>query len=291
MLVSAATLIASLVLLPMSAITAGLVGLVTLRYGPLDGAIVLGASLSIAAIVSLMLAHTFDLVTLFAATVGVPVLLLACVLRWSRSQSVTLAATGALGGLTFGAIHLFAGDPLQWWQAFSRATWLRGAYERGPVLALEPQAQAQVEQLFDHLIVVSYFPLWSMTLAMIMLLIARWWHATLDNPGGFGREFRALRLDGRVAMVTIALGVLALMLGGAAHGLAGWLLQLVLALYAFQGVALVHAVVRQRKASAGWLVTMYTLLLVLTPVAVIGLVVVGFSDAWINYRARWQTDA
>ena len=286
--VSAATLIASLVLLPMSAVTAGLVGLVTLRYGPVDGALVLAGALGIAAAASVWLTQTFDLVILFAATVGVPVLLLACVLRLSRSQGTTLAATGALGGLTFCAIHLFAGDPLKWWQTVSRETWLRGAYEHGHIEALAPQAQVQVEQVLNHLVAMSYFPLWSMTLAMLMLLVARWWHAMLDNPGGFAREFRTLRLDRRIAFATIVLGVSALVFGGGAHGLAGWLLQLVLALYAFQGVALAHSVVAQRKASVGWLVTMYLLLLVLTPVAVIGLVIAGFSDAWLNYRARWQ---
>ena len=38
---------------------------------------------------------------------------------------------------------------------------------------------------------------------MLTLVLARWWHAVLDNPGGFGREFRALRV-GRTPLVVSA---------------------------------------------------------------------------------------
>ena len=41
-----------------------------------------------------------------------------------------------------------------------------------------------------------------------MLLIGRWWHAILDNPGGFAREFQGLRLDRRISIVTVALVLL-----------------------------------------------------------------------------------
>ena len=67
------------------------------------------------------------------------------------------------------------------------------------------------------------------------------------------------------------------------------LFQLALVLYVIQGIALVHALIAHRKAALGWLVTMYVSLMLLWPVAMVALAVAGFSDTWVDYRARWKS--
>jgi len=69
------------------------------------------------------------------------------------------------------------------------------------------------------------------------------------------------------------------------------LFQLVVVMYTFQGIAMVHGLVAARAASAGWLVTMYLVLILLPPTAVIALSAAGFSDTWVDYRRRWGASA
>ena len=66
------------------------------------------------------------------------------------------------------------------------------------------------------------------------------------------------------------------------------LVALIVAAYAIQGIALVHGLVRLRGGARGWVVAMYASLLLVTPVTLLVLSVAGFSDAWIDYRARFD---
>ena len=123
--------------------------------------------------------------------------------------------------------------------------------------------------------------------AMLILWLARWMQATVDNPGGFGKEFRALALDRRVAYVAVALAVLAVFAGRFAGGLFGGLTVLVIIMYAIQGIALLHAGVAKRGASVAWLVAVYLGIIIIPLAAILGLGLAGFSDTWFDYRRRW----
>ena len=47
---------------------------------------------------------------------------------------------------------------------------------------------------------------------ILCLFVSRWWQAMLYNPGGFGEEFRQLRLDVRAAGLSIIAFIVALYL-------------------------------------------------------------------------------
>jgi len=64
------------------------------------------------------------------------------------------------------------------------------------------------------------------------------------------------------------------------------LMELALVVYAFQGIAVVHAVVALREAPHGWLVGMYVLLVLMPPMATTVLAITGLTDAWLDYRRR-----
>lgn len=120
----------------------------------------------------------------------------------------------------------------------------------------------------------------------LTLFLARWWHALVDNPGGFGREFRALRLDRRFAPVAVLIVLVALLANALTGGLAGELALVVVVLYMLQGLAVIHAIVNMRGASVGWLVGVYLLLFLLPPQVMMLLALIGFTDMWMNLRAR-----
>ncbi|HEY5701611.1 MAG TPA: hypothetical protein VIT83_05940, partial [Gammaproteobacteria bacterium] len=243
----------SLLVPPFGFVAAGIIGLVTLRYGIADGALILAASLAVSSGVMLIAVQSADAALIFALTMGAPVFLLAIVLRYSSSQGMALAAAGALGGSAILLLHLVSSDPVGWWRWALTKLLVERMHRAGP--PPDPAALAPLQELIDKLApLMTGAPVGIAVGAMILLFLARWGHSVLDNPGGFGKEFRALRLDRRMAYVGIVLALGATFYGAAAHGLLAQLFNLLIALYVVQGVAVVHSLVKQREASTGWLV-------------------------------------
>ena len=288
---STLALFLSLAFLPASGISAGMIGLVTLRYGPKEGAFLLAWTFALGAALSTLLFQSLSIVVVIGAALALPSYLLSAVLRSSSSQGTTLAATGALGALAFLSIGLLSSDPVAWWRDVVAGMLMFDFDEALVREQFDPamlEALGELNRLVDLVAYASYFSVWSMIFALAVVLLARWWHALLDNPGGFGREFRGLRMDRRIAYLTVGLGVLALFDGAMGGGLVAILFRLVLTLYAVQGLAVAHSWVVHRNASRAWLVAIYVLLLMPLPIGVLGLAVAGFSDAWLDYRPRWQ---
>jgi hypothetical protein len=272
---------------PFSFVTGGIVGLTSLRYGLADGALVLAASMAVSALALGLLLGTYQPVVIFILFTGLPVMILAQVLRQTDSQGITLAAAGVLGAAVLAGIHLLTADPVAWWRAQLELYVAEPIRQANP--QLQPEMLAQLEQAMESMSTLMLsLPAAAMVGAMLILWLARWMHATLDNPGGFGEEFRALRLDRRVAYLTVALALLAILAGHFAGGLFRGLLVLAIVMYCIQGIALVHALVHKRGASLAWLVAMYLGLVLLPPAMILGLALSGFSDTWFDFRRRWN---
>lgn len=284
---AAATAILGLLLPPFGFVAAAMVGLVTLKYGIADGALILAASVAVGSAAMLLALHSADAAILFALSMGLPILLLAGVLRYTASQGAALTSAGIVGGCVIAAIHLLTADPVAWWRRVLEI-FLVERMQRGD--APNPAMAEPLRQLVDNLApYMTGAPTGIAVGAMVLLFLARWGHAVLDNPGGFGREFRALRLDRPVAFAAIALGFGAIFFSGFASGLLPELFNLVVVLYVVQGIAVAHALANYRQASSGWLTGMY-LLLALPPLSAIPMIVLsvtGFSDTWLDYRARY----
>jgi hypothetical protein len=282
---AAGTAVLGLLLPPFGFVAAGMVGLVTLKYGVADGALILAASVAVSSAVTLLVFQSADSSLLFAVSMGLPMLLLATVLRITASQGAALACAGLLGGSVIAAVHLLTANPVAWWRGVLEF-FLVDRMQRGETL--DPTTVESLRGMAEKLApFMSGAPTGIAVGTMVLLFLARWGHAVLDNPGGFGKEFRALRLDRRVAFAAILLGLSAIFLRGFASGLLPELFNLVVALYVIQGIAVAHALVKHRRASSGWLVAMYILVVLMPPLAMILLSVTGFSDTWLDYRARY----
>lgn len=119
-------------------------------------------------------------------------------------------------------------------------------------------------------------------IAVMSLLLGRFWQAALYNPGGFGAEFRALRLPQVTVMGLVAAAAALWWLG---PQWMVWSAAVVLPL-TIVGFALVHAYAQHTGKGATWLTLMYMLWVVLDPAkwVWVGCVVV---DAFVDFRARW----
>jgi len=281
-----AVAVIGMLLPPFSFVTGGIIGVAVLRYGLADGALVLAVSMAVSTLAMGLLLGTYQPVVIFVLFTGLPILLLAQVLRQTDSQGTTLTAAGALGALVLVGIHLLTADPVAWWRAKLERFVAQPIREANPDLA--PEMLKQLDQAMQGMsMLMLSLPAATVVGAMLVLWLARWMHATLDNPGGFGKEFRALRMDQRVAFAGVALALLAIFAGNFAGGLFRGLLVLVIVVYTIQGIALLHAVVHKRSASVAWLVAVYAGIVIMPPAAILGLALTGFSDAWFDFRRRW----
>lgn len=117
---------------------------------------------------------------------------------------------------------------------------------------------------------------------VVCLFVARWWQAMLYNPGGFGDEFRQLRLDMRVAGLLIGVFVLVLYLPTEYRFWA----ELMLVPLLLAGLSLMHYAVNVAALGSSWLVFMYIGLVVSGPVIGGLLVGLGLADSLLNLRLR-----
>ena len=216
----------------------------------------------------------------FVLVTGLPAFALSALLRTTASQGPVLVVATLATAAALVMLYLAVPDPAQWWLDVFAGFLASG---NGGV---DPRAFEQLAELFRSM--VTGFPIAVMVTSMCIVFLARWAQAALDNPGGFGREFRALRMGRRFAAGVGVVTVVALFAAPQGTGVGHELVMLLMATCAIQGVAMVHGLVALRGGGLGWIVAMYASLLLVTPVAVVALSVAGFSDAWLDYRARLE---
>jgi len=114
------------------------------------------------------------------------------------------------------------------------------------------------------------------------LVLGRYWQAALYNPGGFGSEFRAIRIPLWPAVL-----LLACMLIGPNFGpQMAMLTPLCSVPLVFAGLALMHGLVKAGKLGKFWLVGMYVTLVLFMQLIYPLLVVLAIVDSLIDFRGR-----
>ncbi|MDX1251427.1 MAG: hypothetical protein IDH49_04085 [Gammaproteobacteria bacterium] len=270
------------VLQPLATVVSGaVVALVALRLGAREGMfVILGAALGVAVAAALMLGNPMPAL-LMGLVLWIPVWGMALLLRSSVSLALSFQVAALLGGLIIVAVYLLLPDPAAWW---------REKWDTLMIPAMQQAGMGDAEQLRQALAPVVSRMTGALATAQAVtllcsLMVGRWWQALLYNPGGFGREFRDLRLGGALAYSGIAVLGLAFFASGAMGGIARDVLLILVALYMFQGLALAHAVAAGRHAA--WLMALYTLMAIALPFAAVALAGVGFADHWLNIRSRF----
>lgn len=120
--------------------------------------------------------------------------------------------------------------------------------------------------------------------SLLSLILGRYWQALLYNPGGFGREFRALRLPTPLAMLLLV----GMLLGPNLGPQMAMLTPLCSVPLAVAGIALLHGLVAQGRMAKFWLVGLYITLLLFLQLTYPLLVVLAIVDSLLDFRGRFE---
>ncbi|MDM8348486.1 hypothetical protein P8H27_06200 [Pseudomonas sp. sp1636] len=120
--------------------------------------------------------------------------------------------------------------------------------------------------------------------SLLSLMLGRYWQAQLYNPGGFGREFRALRLPLAPAMLLLV----GMLLGPNLGPQMAMLTPLCSVPLVFAAIALLHGLVAQERLAKFWLVGLYITLLLFMQLTYPLLVVLAIVDSLFDFRGRCE---
>lgn len=270
-----ASMVFGFLLIPAGAIVA----LTTLRFGAREGFKIAAIATLMVVVVRMGLGLSLPQSLMLAAITWLPAWLLANVLRVRRAQDWPLLAAAALVLLGAAVLRLTVGDIKVFWRA-----WLKPFFD---VMAKDAGARFTAEQTE---FIAGQMHGWSLIAVFALLsatvLLARWWQAELYNPGGFGSEFRELRMPQGMTMVA---GAMALSYafgreGGLLLALAGDACILLVVLFALQGLAVIHFLARVRGLAGAWLTTLYVMLVLVPQVAGPILATTGLADNIVDLR-------
>jgi hypothetical protein len=118
--------------------------------------------------------------------------------------------------------------------------------------------------------------------SVVCLILGRYWQALLYNPGGFGREFRSLKLSRALMLVLLVCMLVAPNFGPQL----AMLTPLCSVPLVFAGLALIHGLVAEKHLGRFWLVGLYVTLVLFVQLIYPLLVVFAIVDSLIDFRGR-----
>jgi len=271
--------ILALILTPLGIASSAVIALATLRQGWKEGLLVTAfGTLVMAVLGHLWLQQPLSLV-LVALMLWLPMWLLGSVLGVTNSLRQTLQVAAILAVLLIGVQYLYMADPVAFWAD------LLGQFV---AQAMDPEVIAEAEQQ-KFALMAAWMPggvaaVWFLGNALALML-ARYSAALLDSPGSFGKEFRQLRFD-RWLLIMVPLLLAGVLLNDGEPGFVGQLYLIGMLVFLLQGISLVHDLVAQSKASQGWLIGLYFVLVVGEPHSATAIAAVGYADGWLDFRAK-----
>ena len=119
---------------------------------------------------------------------------------------------------------------------------------------------------------------------MMSLMLARWWHAAVQNPGGFQKEFHGFSVDAKIAVISIMILIAGQFFSKSAQI---WVDIVVLPLI-IAGIALIHYTVKFFDQGRQWLAFLYVGMIMVGKPVLLLLVVLGLTDSLIDLRSRLE---
>ena len=134
--------------------------------------------------------------------------------------------------------------------------------------------------------------IWSILLVQFFLitslLLSRWYQSKLYNPGGFSQEFLSFKLPKSLAILLTFFLLLnaSELLGTAKFSVLNDISLMLMGLFFFHGLAVIHFTGRENKLAKGWFTALYFLILLLPQIVGLVIIIIGILDCFINLRSR-----
>jgi len=274
--------LAATLMLPLAQVLSGAVMVVLVLQQGLRMALLEGAgALALLAGVSLLINAPLAQLLLNALASWMPVMLLATVMLRSRSLTLALQAAAMLAIVVTLGFFVVLDDPTVFW---SEVLGQFAAFLDG--LGLTQQAElltAQTAVLAPQMTMVFVSSGW--LVIVVVLALGYSLYRALPGKGAMFGRFRDLNL-GRVLASTVAVA-------SVAAGLAGtdWLQNVAFVAFVIfwiHGLAIVHWLHLERGMHVALVFGAYALMLLLSAPLIIALAVVGYTDAWFDFRNRMK---
>lgn len=277
-LLAFSTLLLSLVFPPLVVISNALVALIWLRLGPVKGLMSVAVALIAGTVIASFSGNPVIPATLMLSF-WLPVVLMAYVLRQTVSLSLALLAGAVLALVGVAVTYLVMDDPAQSWQNVVQL--VRAQTETATGDSNNARVEAWLSNAGSWM--TGFSAATQYVVAVLSLLLARVWQARMFNPGGLQKEFHGLKFG-------LAAGTIGLLIVAAAVFLDIEILKnlaiVVMVVFAFQGLAVLHALAAQLGLHVLVLVGMYAFLLMLVPTSIKVFGMIGLVDTWVDFRSR-----
>lgn len=248
------------------------VGFSTLRGGPSAATTTVGIGVVVALVIVALAGMPVTTIGLLAPMVWLPTVIASEVLRRTANLPAAIGCVLVISLITVVALLALQAPMEGFWST---------AVERLQVLTAPPEefsTESSGMGAFSETQLVALLQAGAgitvLVFATAGLFLARSGQAKLFNPGGFQREFHALYFGKQVGLICLALLLIGIFAGGAL-GIA--LATLALMPLLFQGLAVVHALVKTRSLGIGWLVGVYVMLMFVQPATLL-VGAIGFID-------------
>ncbi|MFK8079076.1 MAG: hypothetical protein AB8B97_02215 [Granulosicoccus sp.] len=260
--------------------SAAVVAFVALRHGEMSALQVVGGCLLLMIVVSLGLYGTAVHIPLIATVFWLPAIVAAFVLARSVKLNFAVLTIVACGVLSVVLLSLAMGDTTAFWRSqfgdVGTSTTMPDLTGNAALITDEQREEfiTTMANLMTGAMGVSV-----MSVALGALFLARSWQAGLVNPGGFQQEFHALSLGRNAAVFCVLVIVVSLSMGGQVPGAVA---MVVIFAFFIQGLAVAHALIKQRGMHRFWLHGIYVLLML--PHTLLLLAALGLVDNIFSLR-------
>lgn len=208
-----------------------------------------------------------------------PVAIMAVVLGRTGSLTLALQVTVILALVTTLGFFVVLGDPSAYWIATLGE--ISASFEQMGFTQQAALLEESRELIAPQMTVVFVFTTWSLLALVLVMGYALYQHLP-ERAGRFGR-FCDLRFGRVLALAMAVTSLLAMFVS------AGWLQNLAFILFAIfwlQGLALVHWLHSDGPLPVMVVIAVYVMLPFLNALLVMVLAVLGYTDAWFDYRPR-----
>ena len=284
-LVTSASGLLALILLPLSCLGAASIALVTLHIGVFSGLQVMGLAAASVILLYLLAGVQVVLVIVMLLLLWLPCWLAAAILQQTRDLGTAFKAATLFGATLLLLVYAIVQEPAAAWLDVLKV-----------MLSMLEEAGFKLEGLSDEQLLQEFAALmtgvalsWLVLGIMASLLLARWWQSVLVHPGAFREEFAGLRLGNLAGILTVGMLLVARLTQDTFSEITAQLAMILLVPYLLVGLAVIHSLVKQAGRGYGWLVAVY-LLLAFVPQTTLLLAAGGLLDTWIDLRRRLGRD-